>query len=93
LVAVQLTKRIEIIRSLSGHKHHDLFDRNFERYIKKKNILSPQQLTEELKLYYCKISLHFQVIDLFTIPDYKSMLEPCIDTFFRRYADEVEFIT
>lgn len=86
LIAMGLTERIEYCRLMVGHTHEDI-DGRFGRIwlnIQSKHVTTPQEYKEILLDVFKGSDNRVAVIDLFVVPDYYRLLEPCIDPKFSR---------
>ena len=81
IVAVGLTKKIHVTRLPVGHTHEDI-DGRFGKIwtaIRSQSILTPQEYKSALLNVFKDSRLQVEVIDVFSVPDYKSFFNNCID--------------
>lgn len=77
IVARGLTKKFVITRLIVGHTHEDidaLFGKIWE-YIKEEMALTPQAYERLILKALSKPNRPVKVVDIFAVPDYKSLLE------------------
>ena len=88
IVSKRLTSRIYLTRLPVGHTHEDI-DAKFG-YIWKKlrnvMILSPKDQESKLREIHSSSKLKFDLVDIKSVPDYKKLLESCIDPLFAGYS-------
>ena len=81
LIARRLTKKIVLTRLLVGHTHEDI-DSKFGvlwKYIRKKHVHTPQEYKTHTEYALSLPNLPCKVVDMFAIPDYKTLLDKYID--------------
>ena len=84
LVARRLTKKIVLTRLLVGHTHEDI-DSKFGvlwRHIRKKHVHTPQEYSSHIEAALSLPKLQCKAIDIFAIPDYKTLIDKHTDPVF-----------
>jgi hypothetical protein len=82
LVSKRIVKEINFCRLPVGHTHEDI-DAAFGviwEWFKSKIVDDPYSYKSGIETAFGDSNLKAKVVDLFAIPDYKSLLRPCLDT-------------
>ena len=81
IVARRLCKKLVLTRLTVGHTHEDI-DSKFGilwRKIRNKFIYTPQQYASKIKKYLSTKKHECEVVDIFAIPDFKTLLDEHVD--------------
>jgi hypothetical protein len=84
IVARRLCKKIVLTRLTVGHTHEDIDSKfgNLWKGIRNKFVYTPQQYTKKIKTLLSTAKHECKVVDVFAIPDFKSLLDEHVDKVF-----------
>ena len=81
IVARRLCKRLVLTRLMKGHTHEDIDSKYgiLWKKIRNRFVYTPQEYKSQIISALSTKKHACDVVDLFAIPDYKALLDPCVD--------------